>query len=123
MRCGDGLRKVAARAGAGVGQARCEELVECGAVEGQPVRLADLGVPGEAQPVQVFAHRGGELRPYARSVEVLVAQVEQAVGCAGALMRDPEGTRVAEVQQACRRWGEAAGGGHTSSFQAAAGRL
>ena len=56
-----GLGEVSAAAGAGVGQAGGEELVESCEVEREAVALAELGVPGEAEPVEIFAHGGGEL--------------------------------------------------------------
>ena len=75
-------------------------------VEREAVALAELGVPGEAEPVEVFAHGGGELGAGALGVEVFVAEIERAVGGAGALVGDPEGARVAEMEQAGGRGGE-----------------
>jgi hypothetical protein len=103
-----GLGEVAARAGAGVGEAGGEELLHRSAVEGQTVALAEFGVPGEAEPVEVFFHCGGELGAGTLGVEVFVAEVEQAASGAGAIVRDGEGAGVAEVEIAGRRGGETA---------------
>ena len=106
-----GEREVAAGAGAGIGEAGGDELLEGGEVEGQAIGLAELGVPGEAEPEQVFAHGGGELGARALGIEVFVAEVEEAVGGAGALVGDEERTCVAEVEKARGRGSETAGVG------------
>ena len=121
-----GEGEVAAGAGAGVGEAGGEELLEGGEVEGEAVGLAEFGVPGEAEPEEIFAHGGGELGAGALGVEVFVAEIEGAVGGAGALVGDEEGAGVAEVEKACGGWSEAAGveGAHgdESSIQQEGGR-
>jgi hypothetical protein len=106
-----GVEEVAAGAGAGVGEASGEEVVECVAVEREAVGLAELAVPGEAKPVEVFAHGGGELGAGTLGVEVFVAEVERAVGGAGSLVGDEEGAGVAEMEKAGGRGGETAGVG------------
>ena len=81
------------------------------AVEREAIGLAEFGVPGEAEPVEVFAQCGGELGARALRIEVFVAEIEDAVGDSSALVGDEEGARVAEVQQARGRWSETAGVG------------
>jgi len=110
-----GEREVTAGAGAGVGETGGEELLEGGEVEGEASGLTQLGVPGEAEPVEVLAHGGGELGARALGIEVFVAEVKGAVGDAGALVGDEEGAGVAEVEKAGGRGSETAGvgrGGH-----------
>ena len=102
------MSEIAAGAGAGVGEAGGEELLERGEVERKAVGLAEFGVPGEAEPAEVFAHGGGELRTRALGVEVFVAEVEGAVGGTGALVGDDEGACVAEVKKAGGRGSETA---------------
>ena len=116
-----GEREVAAGAGAGIGEAGGEELLEGGEVEGQAVGLAELGVPGEAEPEEVFAHGGGELGARALGIDVFVAEVERAVGGAGALVGDEEGAGVAEVEKAGGRGSEAAGVGRSAGAFGVAG--
>jgi hypothetical protein len=96
-----GEGEVTARAGAGIGEAGGEELVEGGEVEGEAFGLAKLGVPGEAKPEEVFAHGGGELGTRALGIDVFVAQVEGAVSGAGALMSDEESACVPQVEKTC----------------------
>ena len=107
--------EVAAAAGAGVDRAGMQELVECGAVKGEALRLGDHGrLPGDAEPAQVFEHGVDELGAGALRVEVLVAQEERAVGVAGSGEGGPEGCGVAEVEQAGGGGSEAADVGHES---------
>ena len=108
MRSVGGLREVATGAGAGVGETGGEELVECGEIEGEAVALAKLGVPGEAEPEEVFAHGGGEFGARALGVEVFVAEIEGAVRGASALVGHPEGASVAEMEKAGGLGSEAA---------------
>ena len=112
MGCGDGLGEVAAGAVAGVGVTGGEKLLHRVAVEVEAVGLLCFVLPGDAQPVEVFAHGGGEVGAGAVGVEVFVAQPEGAFFCP--LVGYPEGAGVAEVEEACGGWGEAAGvgGGH-----------
>ena len=107
--------EIAARAGAGVDGAGLEELVECGAVQRETLRLRDhRGLPGDAEPGKVFQHGVDELGPGPLWVEVFVAEKEGAAGVTGAGVGGPEGGGVAQVQKAGRRWSEAADVGHES---------
>jgi hypothetical protein len=108
----DGAGEVFAGAGAWVSEAEMEELREGGAVEREAVGLAEIAVPGDAEPKEVFAHGGDELGAGAVGVEIFVAEVEETVGSAGALMGDVEGAGVAEVEESGGGWGEAADVGH-----------
>jgi hypothetical protein len=57
--------------------------------------LTEFGVPGEAEPEEVFAHGGGERGATALGVDVFVAEVEGAVGSTRSLVREEEGAGVA----------------------------
>jgi len=105
-----GESQVAAGAGAGVSEANGEELLKCGKVEGKAVGLAEFGVPGEAEPEEVFAHGGGERGARSLRIDVFVAEIEGAIGGTRSLVRDEKGAGVAEVEKACGRGCEAADG-------------
>ncbi len=110
-----GEREITTGADAGIGETGGEELLEGGEVEGKAGGLAKLGVPGEAEPEEVFAHGGGEFGARALGIEVFVAEVEGTAGGAGALVGDEEGACVAEMEKAGGRGSETAGvgrGGH-----------
>ena len=92
-----GEGEIATGAGTGIGEAGGEELAKGGEVEGQAVGLAEFGVPGEAEPEEIFAHSGGEVGMRALGIEVFVSEIEGAVGGAGALVSDEKGACVAEV--------------------------
>jgi hypothetical protein len=57
-------------------------------------------VPTDAEPVEVIEHRIGEIRFGALRIQILIAQNQGSGGIARSDVRDPEGARVAEVQQA-----------------------
>ena len=106
---GDRVEDIAARAGAGENATGGVEGGEGGAVAGQPGALRDDGfVPGEAEPAEVCEHGGDEIEAEAEGVEVVVAEEEVTAGGAGAFGGEPEGARVAEVEVAGGRGGQAA---------------
>ena len=74
------------------------------------VRPSDIGalVPVEAEPAEVLEHGGDEIEAEAEGVEVIVAEEECATGGAGAFGGEPKCARVAEVEMARGRRGEAA---------------
>ena len=110
MGCVGGKREVAAGAGARIGESGGKELLKRGKVEGKAVGLAEFGVPGEAEPEEVFAHGGGEFGTRALGVDVFVAEVERTVSGASALVGDEEGAGMAEVKEAGGRGSETADG-------------
>jgi len=74
--------------------------VESGEIEKEAVGLAEFGVPGEAEPAEVFAHGGCELGTRALRIEIFIAKVQRALRGAGAPVGDEEGAGVAEVKKA-----------------------
>ena len=107
VRRAGGLLDIAARTGAGINGAGGAQLLESGEVVraalALPVgrdRAAEIRafLPDQAEPVQIFDHRGGEVRLRPGLVKVLVAQHEHAAGRARALLRLPERPRMAEMQ-------------------------
>ena len=106
---GQCVEDIAARAGAGENEAGGVEGGEGGAVTGQPGALRDHGfAPREAEPAEVLEHGGDEIEAEAEGVEVIVAEEECATGGAGAFGGEPKCARVAEVEMARGRRGEAA---------------
>jgi len=110
VRGGDGgFGEFAAGAVAGEDQAGGVEAGEGVAVGGETLRLGDDGFfPRKAEPAEVFEHGGDELGAAAGGVEVVVAEEQASAGGAGAFMGGPKRERVAEVQVAGGRGGEAA---------------
>ena len=105
----EGVKDIAARAGAGKNRAGGMEAGEGGAVKRETLALIDdrLG-PREAEPAEVFEHGGDEIEAEADGVEIVVAQEQGAAGGAGAFGGDPECARVAEMEVAGGRGREAA---------------
>jgi hypothetical protein len=107
--CGEGVEDIAAGAGAGVDEVELLELVEGLLVEVEALALvvagvgaADVGafLPLEAEPFEVFEHGFDELGLAALVVEVFVTEEESAVVLLAALLCDPEGAGVTEVEVA-----------------------
>ena len=101
MRCVNGFLQVLAGAGAGIDGSSAEQALEGVVVQVETIRLAEFGVPGYAQPSQVFAD-GFEVMVFAALwVEVVDAEKQVAVCRVGSVVGVEERGCVAEVQQAC----------------------
>ena len=105
------------RASAGINEPAGQKSSHCGQVELAPLALVVWPerpatirpfLPFKAEPFQVFEHGADKLQLEARGIQVLIAQHEHAAAGLGALLRNPERARVAEVQVTCRRRREAA---------------
>ena len=95
MRRADRVEHVTTRPRAGEDQPRGVQSLECGAVVRPPAALV------------VLEHGIHEIQPEALGVEVVVAQDQRAAGGARPLRGDPEGARVAQVQEPGGRGREA----------------
>ena len=107
MRCARCLVHIAPRTPAGIHRAAGAELLDRRDVMSPsfalvvgPKRSADVGsfLPDESEPPQIFHHRCREIRPDARGIKILVAQHQCAARRLRALLRRPEGPRVAEMR-------------------------
>jgi hypothetical protein len=104
-----GFGELAACAVTRENQAGGVEAGEGGAVGGEALRLGDDGFfPSEAELVKILEHGGDELGAAAGGVEVVVAEEGASAGGAGVLVGGPECLRVAEMEVAGGRGGEAA---------------
>ena len=104
---------VGAGAEAGVEQAACVQPVQHGAVFREVLGLdADVSVPVQAEPGEVFHDGHGEFGAAAGAVDILDAEEETAAGVAGPAPGGQRGVGVAEVQVAGGAGGEAGGDGH-----------
>src|SRR6266404_2808138 len=118
------------RAGAGIDKAAGSQAFQCSAVMVKslalivgPERSAAVGtfLPAKPEPAQVVGHGVNELRFAAGAVEVFIAQHQGAAGLLCALLRRPEGSRVAEMKVARGRGSKAtpiaawADGSHSGS--------
>ena len=96
------------RAGAGINCAGVEKLLKHGAIERDTMTLG-IGAEGtaairaflplQAKPVKVFQHGRDKFRAATVAIEVFVAENERAAMGLGALLRDPEGSSMAEMQK------------------------
>jgi len=94
------LGEVVAAAGARIDGPGGEQAVEGFAVGVETRGLGEHGrLPLDAEPGKILQHGVDELRLRALGIEVLVAQQQLPAGGPGALVGDPEGCRVAEMQQ------------------------
>ena len=73
--------------------------------------------------MQIFEHGLAEMRLRALGIKILVAQDQRAAGCNRALLRDPEGARVAQVQEAGGRGSQPAPIGAAAKVQNRSGML
>jgi len=109
--------EVFAGATAGIDESAFEELAPRGevvvvalALRVRRARAADVGafMPADSKPMQIFDCGFCVDGAAAVGIEVFHAQDQGAVRCAGSLGGGEEGARVADVQVACGRRGEAA---------------
>jgi len=116
VRGGRGAGEVFARAGAGIndaGDAKLREGVEVKraafalGIGAEGAAAVGAFLPVKAEPMEVFEHRGNEFGPGTGGVEVFVTENEGSAIGGGALLGDPKGAGMAEVQQAGGRGCEA----------------
>src|SRR6187402_3179445 len=109
MRSGECAQHVLAGAGAGIDQPGGAQFLKDLRVIRNPGALvirrmwsADIRTfaPLQLEPPHVLQHRGHELGPATRAVEIVIAQKERAASLSAALLREPESPGVAEMQQA-----------------------
>ena len=107
MGCGEGVLDVPAGAGAGVDRAQGAEAFESGdvmlaalALGVRTIRAAAVGafLPLESEPAEVLDQGLDEKGAAAGGVEVFIAQHERTAVLGGALLGDPEGLGMTEVQ-------------------------
>ena len=60
-------------------------------------------MPENPKPVKVLDHRGDELGSASLWIQILIAKNQYAAVLVRALGRDPEGSRMAEMEKARRR--------------------
>ena len=116
MRCAQRLLHVAPRTYAGIDESAGAKFFQRFDVKLPALALrvrregpADVGafLPAEAEPAQVFKHRGDELGFAPVAVEILVANDQRAAPGLSALLRGPERPGVAEVQESSGRGSDA----------------
>jgi hypothetical protein len=112
VRRSDGSLDVLARTGAGINKVPGAQLIQCGAVKTHPFALvvgaefaADIRplAPYETEPAQILQHRLEEFHFETHGIHVFIAQNQRAAMGAGAFLRGPERSRMAEMQIARRR--------------------
>ena len=85
------------------------ELGEGFPIDGDALRLGQYGLsPMEAEPRKILLKGLHKFRTAAIGIEIVVAQEQLALALGGTLGGDPESAGVTEVEEAGRRWGEAA---------------
>jgi len=101
--------KVFAGADAFIGIALRDQAIQGSAVKRKALALVHHGwLPIETEPAQVFDHCRDEVWLAAVGIKIVVAEEQCATSGAGAFGGDPEGARMAEMQIASGRWGDAA---------------
>src|SRR5689334_5870438 len=112
MRSAESTENVLARAGTGVDEAAIPQFFQSATVSIQTFTLIVRAersaairpfLPLESKPAQVLNHRRDKFLLAAGAIEVFVAQDQNAAMPLRALLSDPKGTRMAEVQIARRR--------------------
>ena len=95
-----------------INQPRCSQSLELSPVNFNPlaliirrVRATNIRpfIPIATEPFQIFNKRGHKFRPRAGTIQILVAQNQRPARRTGALPRDPERARMAEMQKPRRR--------------------
>ena len=109
MRGGRRGEDVPAGAPAGIDQPGGLQALRRGAVARESLALGNhRPVPGEAEPGQILKEGRHILRAAAVAIEIVVAQEEAASGAAGPGGRGPKRARMAQMEVAGGRGGEAA---------------
>jgi len=108
MRGAGGGENVFAGAGAGIDKPACAQVIKSGAVEvlARALRVGSeraaairAFLPLKTKPLEVFEHGLNKFIAAARGIEVLAAQHQGAGMGARPLLGNPEGSRVAKMEQ------------------------
>src|SRR5581483_3458557 len=105
-----GLRQFLARTGARINEAVIPQLAPCLEIVRAPLtlRVRVVGTtavctfaPLNTEPVQVFEHSAGKLRPGAVRIQIFIAKDQSAAVLSRALRRDEECAGVPGMEQPC----------------------